>query len=284
MSYSQKGYSSAGRVARKTDKDITSLQEIRSRAIIEPANNHSSAANSATGIPGYYSSQRGPSVTKNVYRRLAAIGSGPTGFGTGEPAQRRFYDAQGLPTLDADNPMPLDDAREQAMLKWEDRDKLRGFGVKLERDDVEFLEQKRAEELEFEFHQWLARRIDLDDPANSRWLQEVVPDFYERREKFIDDKINLEAALAKIRLRGANNKKDLQLLFALNNGLIKPSTVPLFGATQNSLLTAGRDYQPGMMSVLQWFAPRANGASNGASTTAAFAKPYEIRGGDGAML
>lgn len=283
MSYSQKGYSSAGRVARKSDKDITSLQEIRARQLTQPADGFSSSSKSAVGVPGYYSSQRGPAVTKAVYRRLAAIGSGPDGF----TDRAAFYAAQGIKAAqqaDADtNTIDFDAAEEMAMLKWRDRDSFRGFGVKLERDDVEYLEQKRAEELQFEFDQWLARRIDLDDPANSRWVQEMVPDFYERREKFIDDKINLEAALAKIRLRGANSKKDLQLLFAINSGLIKPSEKVLFGSTP---LAAGTDYQPGMMSVLQWFAPRINGGLNqvGGTTTGSFDKPYSIRDVTGALL
>lgn len=283
MAYSQKGYGSAGRVARKSDKDITSLQEIRAREIAPPSSKFSSKTSSAAGVPGYYSSQRGPAVTKAVYRRLAALGSGPGGFQ--DPVA--FYEAQGIKigTDRRKGEVTEQEAENMAMLKWSQRDQFRGFGVKLERDDVEFLEQKRAEQLQFEFDQWLARRIDLNDPANSRWVQEVVPDFFERREKFIDDKINLEAALAKIRLRGANNKKDLQLLFALNNGLIKPSTVPLF---RSSGLRAGRDYQPGMMSVLQWFSPPTHGALNGgegeAAATGPFGRPYEIRGKDGGLF
>ena len=289
MSFSQKGYSSAGRVARKSDKDITSMQEVRAKQIRSPATNFSSTQNSAAGMPGYYSSQRGPAVTKTVYRRLAALGSGENGF----TDRKAFYEAQGIQMGDG---TPSDAsyraADQQAMLKWADRDQFRGFGVKLERDDVEFLEQKRAEELQFEFDQWLARRIDLDDPANSRWVQEIVPDFYERRERFIDDKINLEAALAKIKLRGANSKKDLQLLFALNSGLIKPSSIPLFRSTGP---VAGTDYQAGMMSVLQWFSPRGNApsqrvgirsgtADNDAAFTSSFSKPYQIIGSGGNLL
>lgn len=293
MSYSQRGYGSAGRVARKSDKDITSLQEIRARQVAAPtvpANTASKSdhRSSATGIPGYYSSQRGPAVTKAVYRRLAALGAQRGGFGedgqTNTDAKKTaFYEAQGLKIGNdpAQGQIALADADQAAMLKWADRKQFQGFGVKLERDDVEFLEQKRAEELQFRFDEWLARRIDLNDPANSRWVQEVVPDFFERREKFIDDKINLEAALAKIRLRGANNKKDLQLLFAINSGLITPSQKVLFGSTP---LAAGTDYQPGMMSVLQWFAPRGTPPLNGASDTAAFDRPYSIVGSGGAIL
>lgn len=281
MSYSQRGYGSAGRVARKSDKDITSLQEVRARKIERPGGatgTTSTPDSSATGIPGYYSSQRGPAVTKAVYRRLAALGARQGGFGadTDQVAMREFYTAQGI-----DPATSLADAEQAAMLKWADRKQFQGFGVKLERDDVEFLEQKRAEELQFRFDEWLARRIDLNDPANSRWVQEVVPDFFERREKFIDDKINLEAALAKIRLRGANNKKDLQLLFAINSGLIKPSEKVLFGSTP---LVAGTDYQHGMMSVLQWFAPRSTAPPVGASTVNPFAHPYDIVGSSGAIL
>lgn len=293
MSYSQKGYGSAGRVARKSDKDITSLQEVRARQIVSPsvptnATARSTQAASAAGIPGYYSSQRGPAVTKSVYRKLAALGAAQGGFGedgqTDTDARKTaFYQAQGLKIGNdpAEGEITLANADQAAMLKWADRKQLQGFGVKLERDDVEFLEQKRAEELQFRFDEWLARRIDLNDPANSRWVQEVVPDFFERREKFIDDKINLEAALAKIRLRGANSKKDLQLLFAINSGLITPSQKVLFGSTP---LAAGTDYQPGMMSVLQWFAPRSTAPVWGTSTTDPFDSPSSIVGSGGGLL
>lgn len=285
MSYRQQGYGSAGRVARKSDRDITSLQEIRARQVTEPNTNFSSNASSAVGMPGYYSSQRGPAVTKAVYRRLAALGA-QNGFGgdNDADAKKAFYAAQGIMVGSGTGEVSEATAENMAMLKWKDRKQFEGFGVKLERDDVEFLEQKRAEELQFQFDQWLVRRVDLDDPANQRWVQEMVPEFYERREKFIDDKINLEAALAKIKLRGVKDKKDLQLLFALNSGLIQPSTQPLFKSTG---LTAGTDYQAGMMSVLQWFAPRDKGPSNGAASnadTGPFAQPHHIHGVGGGVL
>jgi hypothetical protein len=289
MAYRQSGYGPARSVAKKSDKNITSLQEIRAKQIQIPTQaagggGWSTREASAAGMPGYYSSQRGPAVTKRVYRNLAAIGSGPNGFDN----PHAFFRAQGIAVADNAGADELQRADQQAMIKWADRNQLQGFGVKLERDDVEFLEQKRAEELQVRFDEWLARRVNLDDPANQRWFQEIYPEFYERRERFIDDKINLEAALAKIKLRGVKDKSELQLLYAINAGLLQPSSGPLFAAAG---LQAGVDYKEGMASVLQWFTPNPNTPSGqgnaqtlAARNQATFTQPHLVVGNTGATL
>lgn len=294
MSYRQSGYSPAGKVAKKSDKQITSLQDIRARKTrAVTGQNATTHAGSAAGIPGYYSSQRGPAVTKKIYRQLAALGNIAGAFDAGgtqeDDRKERFYRAQDVVVVDGSGAYDLDAAARQAPIHWDDRFQLQGFGVKLERDDVEFLEQKRAEELQFKFDEWLTRRINLDDPANQRWVQEIYPEFYDRRERFIDDKINLEAALAKIKLRGVKGKEDLQLLYAVNAGLVQPSSRPLFAAAGP---TAGTDYQEGMISVLQWFTGSGSGTPSEAAAvgnaqtrlTGAFARPHTIIGKAGTTL
>jgi hypothetical protein len=83
---------------------------------------------------------------------------------------------------------------------------LGGFKVHLEPSDVNVIEQHRKEELALNFDQWVTRKIDIADPHNSRWLQEIHPDFYARREAYIDAKINLEARLAKIELEESRDR------------------------------------------------------------------------------
>lgn len=261
--YRQKGYSAAGSSAKRHSRHLADIQDIPAAKVTQGAAGFSGATTSAAGIPGYYSSQRGKGVTKSIYRRLAALSAGGPIDPTDVDDQLRWCRAQGIYTgLDGElltdgvggaDTRRRTEALAQCAVPIAQHADLGGFSVKLERDDVEFLETKRKEEMNLAFDQWLVRRVNLDQPENARWIQEIYPDFYDRRERFIDDKINVEAALAKIRLRGVKDQNDLKLLFAVNTGLVQPSTRTMFAAAAP---VAGTDYQQGMLSMAGWFGAR----------------------------
>lgn len=105
---------------------------------------------------------------------------------------------------------------------------LKDFKVQLTPQDIEWLEERRRTKEQIEFDDWLTQRVDISNPAENRWLQEKYPEFWSRRERYIDDKINIEARLAKIRARGVNSIEDYKLLFALQKGYITAATQPLW--------------------------------------------------------
>lgn len=239
MAFSQRGYPSTQSIASRTDGDFDRVRDRPASRLAPPAKGsdgieRSSLAGSAVGVPGYYASQRG--LTRTVYRRLTALAK------EGKQGSPEWYELQGVPKDVAKNPSA---AEAFAMIKIKEADSLAGFNVSLEKDDITFLERIRQERQTEAFDQWLVRQLDFSNPETSRWLQEIYPDFFSRREAYIDDKINLEARLAKIRLRGWKNSEDLKLIYAIETGMIKPPTEPLFGTD-----AGGSTFTQGYFSVL----------------------------------
>lgn len=277
MAFRQSGYGRTAGIARRTDSDFTGMADVPAQLLPEvtaqtgaggrPA--ISSQTSSAAGIPGFYTSQYGYAMTPSNYRNLTAYTSTLSQAqlaqlsSASESANEsdlltRWAQLQGVERVQ--NGQTLSNAQLDKILpvKSSVAGQLGGFKVHLEPNDVNVLEQHRKEELALTFDQWVTRKIDIADPHNSRWLQEIHPDFYARREAYIDAKINLEARLAKIRARGIKGQDDLKLLFAVDTGMVTPSTQPLFRAAPQQ---AGRDFQSGWLSIPGYFYRRTPGGT-----------------------
>lgn len=252
MAFRQTGYPNSRRVAERSDSHFDRIRDRPASQLVSPDGDpaRSTSGRSAVGIPGYYASQRG--LTRETYRRLAALAAADR---EGTPD---WWKAQGMTEEDytalAGN---VDALNARVPVPNTEAPALKGFKVSLEKEDVSFLETVRREKQAEAFDQWLVRQVDFDVPENQRWLQEIYPEFFSRREAFIDDKINLEARLAKIRLRGYRNAEDLKLLYAVQKGLISPPTGPLFGPD-----AGGPNFTKGIFSVLGFKIPqKAEGAN-----------------------
>lgn len=255
MAFRQSGYSNTRRVAERHDDQLDRVRDRPAKLLAEPTGGtQSRRATSAVGVPGYYASQRG--LTRETYRRLAAIAANTD---TINNTTWPWYEAQGMTTdewtrtngapAERDKMVPVPSSEAPA---------LRGFKVSLEKEDVAYLETIRREKQAEEFDQWLVRNVDMSVPENQRWLQEIHPTFFSRRESYIDDKINLEARLAKIRLRGFRSEEDLKLLYAVQTGLIKPPTGPMFGTA-----AGGENFTKGWFSVLGYLGRSTPRAADG---------------------
>lgn len=165
---------------------------------------------SASGVPGYYHTQNSSDDTRLIYRLKAA------GRTNAEIASLLGL-SQADVALVAMGPEPNNAG-------------LQGFKVDLTQKDVDAFEKIRQEKLQIEFDDWVTHAIDITNPGEARWLQQMYPQFWERREKFIDDKINVEARAAKIRLRGIKTMEDLKFMFAVQKGYINLPTEPAFTA------------------------------------------------------
>lgn len=260
MAFRQSGYGRTAGIARRTDSDFAGMADVPAQLLPAQTGNNaiSSQASSAAGIPGFYTSQYGYAMTPSNYRNLTAYAStlseanrtalAAAGSSANSTAlMTRWAQLQGV-----EDRGQLTDAELDKILpvKAEMAGQLGGFKVHLEPSDVNVIEQHRKEELALNFDQWVTRKIDIADPHNSRWLQEIHPDFYARREAYIDAKINLEARLAKIRARGIKGQDDLKLLFAVDTGMVKPAQQPLFAANPQR---AGTDFTKGWLSIPGYF-------------------------------
>ena len=73
------------------------------------------------------------------------------------------------------------------------------------------------------FDQWFqgSWRLDSSNPTLQRWGQEVNPEYFARREQVIDEQTRIQNMLAKIKLRGVHTREEMELLYMIDNGIVK---------------------------------------------------------------
>lgn len=177
----------------------------------------------ARDMPGYYYSTNTADDTMMRYRIAAAAGDGKLNPDTAEALR--------LPKHMTGDPAAME--------------LLRNFKVNLTQKDIDFFEDRFKAAEQVRFDDWLTQVVDISDPGESRWLQDLYPEFWNKREKFIDDHINAEAALAKIRLRGIKNLADLKLIYAMETGRWSPATAPLWSHSP----AGGENFRHGWLSL-----------------------------------
>lgn len=220
-----KGYPKAMAAGDKLQKQFDAMREQPAEAFTDnpPLFNQAGQANSsARAVPGYYYHTNTKEDQRMKYRIAAA--------NQGTIPERLAAD------LGLQGPVE-DDLVAGGYL--------RNFKVDLTDQDVEFLEKRRRAHEQVEFDNWLSQVVDLNDPTQNRWLQEKYPEYWKRREKYIDDKIDMEAQLSKIRLRGPNDISDFKLLYAIDQGYVSPATRPLWQGTP----AGGRSFKTGWLSL-----------------------------------
>lgn len=217
MSLTQ-GYQQAGAQAAALDSQMERMADkpaVQAIGSVEGTGNESNyGKTSVQGVPGYYHTQDRPGDTRMKYREYAA---NPTAFGEDRQA-----------ALGASNAAAL-----------------QNFKVSLTDQDIAFFEKRRQEEQALEFDTWLGTVVDLSDPGESRYLQQIMPTLWTRRERFLEDQIKVEARAAMIRLRGPKNEEDYKFLFAIDKGYIH---LPEFPAFSNKVGTS--NFKRGIFSVL----------------------------------
>lgn len=96
--------------------------------------------------------------------------------------------------------------------------------------DVDLILRKQAATEVAKKDTWFAStwRAASDNPVMQRWAQTINPEFYERRERVIDEQAALQARIAKMKLRGVGDRADFDLLYAIHQGYVNPEPVPLW--------------------------------------------------------
>jgi hypothetical protein len=223
---SAQGYPGAGTAPKQLEREMDMIRDKPVQVTEFGANQTGPNQNSARGVPAYYYDTNTQADMRMKYRMAAA--------NQGRLPDQAMADlglaGSGISSQDS---VP--------------GDLLRNFKVELTPQDVEWLEERRRTREQIDFDDWLTRKVDISDPAENRWLQEKYPEFWSRRERFIDDKINIEARLAKIRLRGANSVEDYKLLFATERGYITPAVQPLWSGAP----AGGAAFRTGWLSLLR---------------------------------
>jgi hypothetical protein len=90
--------------------------------------------------------------------------------------------------------------------------------------DVSAILRKRAAVEVAKQENWFQNSwtFNSSDPNKQRWAASVFPEYFNRREQVIDEQTMLQNALAKIKLRGPRSREDIDLLYAIDMGIVDP--------------------------------------------------------------
>lgn len=106
-----------------------------------------------------------------------------------------------------------------------------GMGMAIfDESDKQYLAEKELQAAEAEYKSFAASVFNMQDPATAALVSaQILPDFFAEREAEIEKQAQLQADLAKIRMRGyPKNNKELALQFAIKKGKIKLPTGPVW--------------------------------------------------------
>ena len=103
--------------------------------------------------------------------------------------------------------------------------------------DVEAILRKRAAVEVAKQENWFQNswQFNSSDPNKQRWAQSVFPEYFSRREQVIDEQTLLQNQLAKIKLRGPRSREDIDLLYAIDMGVVDVSDTSIWNIRGESL-------------------------------------------------
>jgi hypothetical protein len=87
--------------------------------------------------------------------------------------------------------------------------------------DLEVFEDYERQKQRISFEQWLAHQFDLNDPATAKLVEDMMPEYFDKRMEAIEHQAELQKNLAMIRLRGPRSKTDMMLLYLLSTGQVQ---------------------------------------------------------------
>jgi len=87
--------------------------------------------------------------------------------------------------------------------------------------DFKWLQNKEAAAEAVNFDAWFNEGFNKNDLASRQFAQDVNPEFYERREREMMEKMDMIKRIRFLQLRGPQDEEDLRLLYLLNSGRVQ---------------------------------------------------------------
>lgn len=184
------GYAKAGKKARRHVQSIDSKQDHTSEKFLDPR---------TAGQPAAVRNNYGASTVPGYYR--------PKNEKYFDHHPREQYSVDPAPPEANENPDPAHAIQTEGFP---------GFERDLEEQDIQRWEKRRQISLQEQYDRWIARRFDITNPHVARWLKKIEPEFWERRWAFLQDKMQIETFLTRMRLYGPQTKEDFEGLYALH--------------------------------------------------------------------
>lgn len=68
------------------------------------------------------------------------------------------------------------------------------------------------------FDSWMSSYLNMSDPATAKLVDDIMPEYWEKRMEVIENQAELQKNIALIRLRGPQTKKDFMIVYMLQTG------------------------------------------------------------------
>jgi hypothetical protein len=101
----------------------------------------------------------------------------------------------------------------------------------------------------------------MADPATAKLVDEIMPEYWEKRMEVIENQAELQKNLALIRLRGPTSKKDFMVLYMLNTGQLPLPRGSVFEPEKWSYSNANMNR--GMLNPRRYYPPQVKLDSEG---------------------
>lgn len=123
-----------------------------------------------------------------------------------------------------------------------------GIGMAIAGPDYDdYANRKRIEVTGAEFKAWLTNNVDLSTPEKQEYYFNMFPFLRDDRLAEVDRQAALQKKMAEINIRGVHSEDDFFFVYALQQGYITVSDVPLQNLWQKE---TGSTYQGGLFSIV----------------------------------
>lgn len=123
----------------------------------------------------------------------------------------------------------------------------------LDDKDLEAFQDIEKQSQVISFESFLASYFDMNDPATAKLVEEIMPEYYQKRAEAIEHQAELQKNMALIRLRGPQSKKDLMLIYLLATGAIPMPLGGIFDPKKWSY--TDRNFTRGMLNPRKYHNP-----------------------------
>lgn len=90
---------------------------------------------------------------------------------------------------------------------------------------VSYMQRKKDKQLEYAFEKWFANWFDRQNEAQKAYARKMYPNFYRRRLATLKENAKLAEDLARIKITGVQNRRDLFLKYAADQGFINTDSI-----------------------------------------------------------
>lgn len=120
--------------------------------------------------------------------------------------------------------------------------------------DLKVIEDIEKQKQTNSFESFVASYYDMNDPATAKLVEEMMPEYYEKRQESIEHMAELQKQLALIDLRGPKSKQDLMVLYLVNTGAIPLPKGTLFEPREWS--KTNEDFTRGILNPRRYFSTK----------------------------